>query len=134
MLPGQRPPKCHEAIILFFKFSAAGCRHHHLQSVEFTLWSTNMAMENGPFEDVFPIEHGDFAASHVSLLEFMLSFWVRTPKTQPFCHGKCPSFPILGVFNSTHQLHRIFNHYLAVPLTTHHSGKNVDSSTKFYSI
>ena len=28
-----------------------------------------MAMENGPFEDVFPIENGDFPASHVSLLE-----------------------------------------------------------------
>ena len=25
-----------------------------------------MAMENPPFEDVFPIEHGDFPASHVS--------------------------------------------------------------------
>ena len=28
-----------------------------------------MAMENGPFEDVFPIEHGDFPACYVSLLE-----------------------------------------------------------------
>ena len=28
-----------------------------------------MAMENGPFEDVFPIEDGDSPASHVSLLE-----------------------------------------------------------------
>ena len=26
-------------------------------------------MENPPFEDVFPIEDGDFPASHVSLLE-----------------------------------------------------------------
>ena len=26
-------------------------------------------MENGPFEDVFPIEHGDIPASYVSLLE-----------------------------------------------------------------
>ena len=25
-----------------------------------------MTMENPPFEDVFPIEHGDFPASHVS--------------------------------------------------------------------
>ena len=25
-----------------------------------TLWYTNMAIENGPFEDVFPIENGDF--------------------------------------------------------------------------
>ena len=31
-----------------------------------------MAMENGPFEDVFPIEDGDFPASHVSLLECKL--------------------------------------------------------------
>ena len=27
------------------------------------------AMENGPFEDVFPTENGDFPASHVSLPE-----------------------------------------------------------------
>ncbi len=26
----------------------------------YTLGSTNMAMENGPFEDVFPIENGCF--------------------------------------------------------------------------
>ena len=26
-------------------------------------------MENGPFEDVFPIENGDFPASYVSLSE-----------------------------------------------------------------
>ena len=26
-------------------------------------------MENGPFEDVFPIEHGDIPASYVSLPE-----------------------------------------------------------------
>ena len=25
-----------------------------------TLWQSNIAMENGPFEDVFPIENGDF--------------------------------------------------------------------------
>ena len=36
----------------------------------FTLWSTNMAIENGPGnEDVFPIENGDFPASYVSLPE-----------------------------------------------------------------
>jgi len=28
-----------------------------------------MAMENNPFEDVFPIENGDFPASYVSLPE-----------------------------------------------------------------
>ena len=28
-----------------------------------------MAMEHGPCEDVFPIEDGNFSASHVSLLE-----------------------------------------------------------------
>ena len=27
---------------------------------------TNMTMEHPPFEDVFPIEHGDFPASHLS--------------------------------------------------------------------
>ena len=26
-----------------------------------------MAIENGPFEDVFPIKHGDFPASYVTL-------------------------------------------------------------------
>ena len=31
---------------------------------------TNMTMENPPFEDVFPIENGDFPASHVSLPGF----------------------------------------------------------------
>ena len=29
---------------------------------------TNMTMEHQPFEDVFPIEHGDFPSSHVSFL------------------------------------------------------------------
>ena len=40
-------------------------------------------MENGPFEDVFPIEHGDIPASYVSLPEgsqhqitFFPEFWV----------------------------------------------------------
>ena len=28
-----------------------------------------MARKNGPFEDVFPIENGDFPATHVSLPE-----------------------------------------------------------------
>ena len=31
-----------------------------------------MAMENGPVEDVFPTDNGDFPASHVSLLEWNL--------------------------------------------------------------
>ena len=30
---------------------------------------TNIAMENGPFEDVSPIKDGDFPPGHVSLLE-----------------------------------------------------------------
>ena len=29
----------------------------------------NIAAENGPFEDVFPIENGDIPASYVSLPE-----------------------------------------------------------------
>ena len=36
-----------------------------------------MAMEHPPFEDVFPIEHADFPASHVSFRErtfFFVSF------------------------------------------------------------
>ena len=36
---------------------------------EGTLRQTNIAMENGPFEDVFPIENGDIPASYVSLRE-----------------------------------------------------------------
>ena len=38
-------------------------------SAEFsvTLRQTNIAMENGPFEDVFPIENGDIPASYLSL-------------------------------------------------------------------
>ena len=37
--------------------------HHgpNFGSIEsLTLCETNMAMKNGPVEDVFPIEHGDF--------------------------------------------------------------------------
>ena len=36
-----------------------------------------MAIENGPLEDVFPIEHGDFPASYVSLPEGTLTSWGR---------------------------------------------------------
>ena len=32
----------------------------HTGCLSFTLWQTNIAMENGPFEDVFPVENGDF--------------------------------------------------------------------------
>ena len=34
-----------------------------------TLRSSNVAMENEPFEDVLPIKHGDIPASYVSLPE-----------------------------------------------------------------
>ena len=34
-----------------------------------TLQETNIAMENPPFEDVFPIQDGDFPASYVCLPE-----------------------------------------------------------------
>ena len=44
---------------------------HTLASILFgkscTLRSTNIARENGPFEDVFRIEHGDIPTSYVSL-------------------------------------------------------------------
>ncbi len=33
-----------------------------------SLWLTNMAMENEPFEDVFPIEYGEF--SIISMLVY----------------------------------------------------------------
>ena len=32
-------------------------------------FQSNIAIENGPFEDVFPIENGDIPASYVSLPE-----------------------------------------------------------------
>ena len=35
-------------------------------------------MENRPFEDVFPIEHGDIPASYVSLLEGSWLVWYIT--------------------------------------------------------
>ena len=34
----------------------------------------NIAMENGPLEDVFPIKNGDIPASYVSLLDGILSY------------------------------------------------------------
>ena len=34
-----------------------------------TLRESNIAMKNKPFEDVFPIKHGDIPASYVSVLE-----------------------------------------------------------------
>ncbi len=39
----------------------------HLTSSFTTLQKFNIAMENGPFEDVFPIQNGDIPASYVSL-------------------------------------------------------------------
>ena len=38
-----------------------------------------MAIKHPPFEDVFPIEHGDFPASHVSELRGV-SRWLLTQK------------------------------------------------------
>ena len=43
-----------------------------------------MAMENGPVEDVFPIEHGDIPASHVSLLEG-ISWKIADQEINPVC-------------------------------------------------
>ena len=37
----------------------------YLPRVNYPL-KTNMTMGHSPFEDVFPIEHGDFPTSHVS--------------------------------------------------------------------
>ena len=34
-----------------------------IQEVQYTPWKTNMTMKDPPFEDVFPIEHGDFPTS-----------------------------------------------------------------------
>ena len=41
-----------------------------------------MAMENGPFEDVFPIENGDFPASYVRLPECNLMILGKDPANQ----------------------------------------------------
>ena len=34
--------------------------HHMYVLMKFTLWWTNIAIENGPFIDGLPIKHGDF--------------------------------------------------------------------------
>ena len=48
-----------------------------------TLQQSNIAMENGPFEDEFPIKNGDIPASYVSLPEDKIKF--KTLKVQE--HG-----------------------------------------------
>ena len=62
-------------------------------------------MENGPFEDVFPIEHGDIPASYVSLLEVFypdlfgfqhLGSRNRPPKTIEVEARKTQLFGFLG--------------------------------------
>ena len=56
------------------------------------IWvATTQAMENGPVEDVFPLENGDFPASHVSLLEGI------TPQLSIFHQAKpsCCIFTLL---------------------------------------
>ena len=44
---------------------------------------TNMTMEHPPFEDVFPIEYGDFPASHVSFQGCI----PLSKEGMPFCQG-----------------------------------------------
>ena len=55
------------------------------KSLKVTFLGTNMAMENPPFERVFPIEHGDFPASHTSLPEGSL---LDLLSSDVFCHPK----------------------------------------------
>ena len=61
-----------------------------------------MAVENGPVEDVFPIEHGDFPASHVSLLEGNYPLFVaptsRTPEAIEAIHPGVASQPSAAAF------------------------------------
>ena len=49
--------------------------------------STNIAMENGPVEDVFPIENGDFPIA-------MLVYWRVFKKKQHFHISHCRNFPL----------------------------------------
>ena len=49
-------------------------------------------MENGPFKDVFPIEHGDIPASYVSLPDGILQYMLLTLK-----HWKCHYIKIYKV-------------------------------------
>ena len=54
---------------------------------------TNMTMDHSPFQDVFPIEHGDFPASHVSFHECMLCCFcffivlIVVPTVVAVCHA-----------------------------------------------
>ena len=65
-------------------------------------------MENGPFEDVFPIEDGDIPASYVSLPEGTIiffcffSFVVRVTIIQLKIFSLNFEFWILGSLNATH--------------------------------
>ena len=59
--PLRRTPQHY---VKLFKESGSG----NLASIKHTYHpqkKTNMAMKDTPFEDVFPIEHGDFLASHL---------------------------------------------------------------------
>ena len=49
------------------RFLCFPCSLSDQNVLKFTLRSTNLVMENGLFEDVFPIENGDNPASYVSL-------------------------------------------------------------------
>ncbi len=51
---------------MFFYENDSKCNNIHIIPSHTPL-KNNMTLENQPFEDVFPIEHGDFPASHVSL-------------------------------------------------------------------
>ena len=42
---------------------------HETPKIGVTPWETNIALENGPFEDDFPIENGNIPASYASLPE-----------------------------------------------------------------
>ena len=67
-----------------------------------TLPETNIAMENGPFEDVFPIEHGDIPASYVSLPVGMFSTFPAI--NEPWCNNWRISIPKMAVVKKNNPL------------------------------
>ena len=59
----------HSGFISLEEWGATGEWREYKMELRSTLRYTNVAMEHGPFEDVFPIKNGDIPASYVSLLE-----------------------------------------------------------------
>ena len=81
-----------------------------------------MAMKNPPFEDVFPIAHGDFPACHVSLPEGIEAiFHSSYPFVRPLVAG-APFFPFV-TSKGTH-LVVCLDHFLGVELSKPSTPRN----------